>query len=179
MRLVRHRVDARHLPSRHNFALFRLFAYFRSLRATPKNEDVILALDRNQSNTETALVGWWYLLTFTCFIATRFATWPLPLALLVSLPLALVGIEVPMVLFGMLASLFRAAVPARFTSFAMMALLAGASAYFALGATWVRYAGLQVLALFGLNAIASAIVFLLREPIARLEATFGGAESAF
>jgi hypothetical protein len=178
VKLVRNRVDARHLPARHNFALFRLFAYLRSLRTTPRTEDVILVLDRNQSNTETHLVGWWYLLTLTCFTSTLFRGWALPLALLVSLPVTLFAIEVPIVSFGLLVSALRIR-SIRATSFAAMALLASLAAYFAMTqTTWVRFAGLQVFVVFALNGIAAVIAFLLREPIARLEATFGGAESA-
>lgn len=179
MKLVRDRADARVLPARHNFALFRLVAFLRARKVRPQRADVIVALDRHQSNTETTLVACWYFATSTCFVAaTLFVSWPLPLALLVSLPLVLVGVEVPVVFLGVVLPLARVRVDTvRVNSILMMALLAGASAYLVRGASWVRFAALQVLVLFALNAIASAIVFLLRDSIARLEESFGGAES--
>ncbi|HYH08036.1 MAG TPA: hypothetical protein VEK11_13345 [Thermoanaerobaculia bacterium] len=180
MKLVRDRADARHLPSRHNFALFRLGAYLRARNAQPQHADVILVLDRHQSSTETMLVAWWYVLTAACFVtATLFASWPLPLALLAAVPVVLVGVEVPVVFFGVVLPLTRVRVSAvRVNSVLMMAVLGGASAYFVRSASWVRFVGLQVLVLFALNAIAAVIMFLLRDSIARMEASFGGAESA-
>jgi hypothetical protein len=176
---VRNRLDARYLPSRHNFALFRLFAYLRALRAKPETADVILALDRNQSNVETTLVGWWYLLTLTCFISAWLPEWPLRFALVISLLLAFLQVQVGIVVCGLVASMWNKNSPTRATSFLNMAVLTGMAAYFAVTDTsWVRFAGLQVLVLYALNAIAVLIVFLLREPIARLEASFGGTESA-
>lgn len=176
MKLVRGRADVRFFPSRHNFALFRLAAYLRLRAAKPEHGECILAIDRHQSNFEHTLVPLWYALTLTCFgAAWLFAAWPLPLALLASFPVALFALEVPLVLGGIATSAWNAATgmrvnAVRVTSILMMTLFAAAAAHFARQPTWVRFAGLQVLALIALNALAAAIVLFLRPSIARLEA---------
>ena len=75
MRVVRGRADARWLPSRHNFALFRLAAFLRLRRARPEPCDGSCVIDRHQSAMETWLVMSWVTLTFACYLAaTLFAT---------------------------------------------------------------------------------------------------------
>jgi hypothetical protein len=63
-------------------------------------------------------------------------------------------------------------------SIVTMSAIAALCAYSATRETWVRFAGLQFFGLFALNAVAAAIVFLLRSPIAELEASVGGVSSA-
>jgi hypothetical protein len=64
------------------------------------------------------------------------------------------------------------------SSFVTVALLTAGAAYCATRPTWVRFAGWHFLSMLGLNAIAAVIVFLLRDSIAQLEASAGGAPSA-
>ncbi len=180
MRIVRGRVDARWLPSRHNFALFRLGAYLRGRNATPEPADTILIVDRHQSAFETYAVSAWVLLTLTCYVtATLFASWPAPLALAAALPVAAVAAHVPFFVAAALLAPFpmRDATHLRVQSFLMMLTLLAASSWFATRASWVRFAAWQFLGLAALNAIAAAIVFALRAPIARLENAIGGATS--
>ena len=164
MRLVRGRAEARWLPSRHRFALFRLFAFLRLRSAQPEpREGLILVVDRDQSAAEHHSVSLWIVLTVTCYFAvTLFASWPLPLALPVSFVVAAAAVEVPLLVFGTFA-------PPRVNSFLCMSVFTAAAAYFAMERSWVRFAAWQFLALLALNALAAAIVFLLRGPIARLE----------
>jgi hypothetical protein len=185
VRLVRGRADARWFPSRHNFALFRLIAYLRLRRAQPEHRNVILIIDRHQSAGETWLVMSWVTLTFACYLAaTVFVDWHIALALPVSLPLAVVLLEVPAILSALtIAPLFNAVARNRTHGFhvngvVIMLLFSAASAYFARHPSWVRFVAWQFLALLALNAIAAMVVFPLRHSIARLEAQVGGASSA-
>jgi hypothetical protein len=189
MKLVRGRGEARCFPSRHNFALFRLAAYLRLAllrRRHPEGEPVdgIFVLDRNQSSGETYAVAAWLTLTLTCYLAaTLFGGWPVALALAAALPVAFIGVEVPMILSALaIAPILHRLRPGskditRVNSFVLMLAFIAASAYFAVHATWVRFAGRQVLAVVAANAGAAVIVFFLKEPIARLEASIGGASS--
>jgi hypothetical protein len=182
---VRNRADARWFPSRHNFALFRLAAYLCLRRARPEQHDGILIIDRHQSATETWLVMSWVTLTFACYLAaTLFVDWHIALALPVSLPLAIVLLEVPAILSALtIAPLFHSIARNRVNDFrvngvVLMLLFSAASAYFALHPTWVRFVAWQFLALLALNAVAAVIAFPLRHSIARLEAQVGGVPSA-
>ena len=185
MRVVRNRLDARWFPSRHSLALFRLAAYLCLRRARPERSDGILVIDRHQSAAETWLVMSWVTLTFACYLAaTLFADWHIALALLVSLPLAVVLLEVPAILSALtIAPLFRSIAGNRTNAFrvngvVIMLLFSGTSAYFARHPSWIRFVAWQFLALLALNAVAAMIVFPLRDSIARLEAQVGGASSA-
>jgi hypothetical protein len=179
MKLVHGNAAAHWLPSRHNFALFRLLAYLRLRNARPLPAEVILGIDRHQSNTETWTVTAWVTVMATIFIATVFAV---PLAL--SFILAVLGFQVALITSGLtLAPLWNAVTRldtpgVKVSSFAIMALLAAGAAYCTTRPTWVRFAGWQFLAMLALNAVAAVIVFLLRGPIAQLEATVGGVSSA-
>ena len=179
MKLVHGNAAARWLPSRHNFALFRLLAYLRLRNARPIPAEVILAVDRHQSNTETWIVTAWVTVMSTIVIATVFAV---PLAL--SFILAVLGFQAALITSGLtLAPLWNAVTRlgtpgVKVSSFAIMALLAAGAAYCATRPTWVRFAGWHFLSMLALNALAAVIVFFLRGPIARLEATVGGVPSA-
>lgn len=177
MRVVRNRADARWFPSRHNFALFRLAAYLCLRRARPEHRDGMLVIDRHQSAAETWLVMSWVTLTFACYLAmTLFVDWHIALALPVSLPLAIVLLEVPAILSALtIAPLFRSIASGfRINGVVIMLLFSAASAYFALHPTWIRFVAWQFLTLLALNAIAAVIAFPLRHSIARLEAQVGG-----
>jgi len=164
MKVIRNRADARWLPSRYRFALFRLFAFLRMRSAKPEpREGLILVVDRDQTAAEHHGISLWIVLTVTCYVAaTLFAAWPPVLALPVAFVVAAAAVEVPMILGGLI-------VPSRVNSALLMWVLIAAAAYFATQRTWARFAAWQFLALVALNALAAAIVFLLREPIARLE----------
>lgn len=183
MKLVRGRREARFLPSRHNFALFRLGAYLRLRNARRETADVVLMIDRHQSNTETTLVSTWYLGTLTCLAAgTLFAGWPIVPALLLGFPVALLGIEVPIVAGGLLTSLWNAVArpqvdAVRVNSVLLMTLFLAAAAVCSTRPGWVRFAGRQVLVVLIANLAAAVIVLLLKGPIERLERTVGGSES--
>jgi len=165
-------------------AAYLRLALYRRQHPEPVPIDGIFVVDHNQSSTETYAVAAWLTLTLTCYLAaTLFGAWPVALALAVALPVAFVGVEVPMILSALvIAPLLRLVRPAskditRVNSFVLMLAFIAASAYFAMRTTWVRFAGRQVLAIVAANAAAAIVVFLLKEPIARLEASIGGASS--
>lgn len=179
MRMIRGRREARWLPSRHNFALFRLFGFLRSHAARPEPAEVILIVDRDQSSVENFSVAAGILLCLTCYLAaTLFASWPIAAALAVSLPLALVVVELPFLLLAPLCSVFQGERRLRAQSAAMMFLFLAASAWVAGSDSWARFAAWAVLATAVLNAAAAALLFLLRDRVARLESALGGTVSA-
>jgi hypothetical protein len=63
----------------------------------------------------------------------------------------------------------------RVNSFALLMILGAVSARFATSASWARVVAWQFGAVVALNALAAVVVFLLRDSIARLEASMGGA----
>ena len=176
MKIIHGRADARWLPSRFNFALFRLYAYVRMKLARPRAEDVSLVVDRNQNPIESAVLSTWTTATIACYAAeTLFDAWPLPLALLAGIPVAITCLAVPIVTLGL--ALRHRANNIPLNSFVMMSLLIAAAAYFARAQSWIRFAAWQFLGAVTLNAIAAAIVFLLRGSIAAMEDAAGGITS--
>ena len=180
MRMVHGNAAARWLPSRHNFALFRFFAFLRLRGARPEPADVILGIDRHQSNFETWLVTIWITVMGTIFVAAVLAI-PLVLAFVVTV----LGIQAALITSGLVFAPLWNAVTGRETpgvkvsSFVIMGLLTAGAVYCAMRPAWARLAGLHFLSMLVVNAVAAVIVFLLRKPIARLEASVtGGSTSA-
>jgi hypothetical protein len=164
VKMARGRAEARWLPSRHRFAIARLYAFLRLRGAKPEpREGLMMVVDRDQTAFEHHGVSLWIVATVACYLAASlFRALPLPAALLVSIPVAAIVVEVPVVSGGFL---FRG----RANGVFFMILFTAVSAYFARQTSWVRFAAWQVFAVMALNAIAAAILLLLREPIARLE----------
>jgi len=176
VKIVRGRADARWLPSRFNFALFRLYAFLRMKNAKPEPADVALVIDRNQNPIESAVLSTWTTATLACYAAgTLFASWPLPVALFVGIQVAITCLEIPLVVVGV--PLWRRKNNIPLNSIVLMTLLTVVAVYFARAESWVRFAAWQFLAFVALNAIAAAIVFLLRGPIAEMESAVGGITS--
>jgi hypothetical protein len=185
MKFVRGHAEGRWLPSRHNFAVFQLYAYLRLRNARRETRDVILGIDRHQSNAEAWIVAAWTTMTGACCMAgTLFASWPAAIAVIVAIPLSMLGIQTTLVTSGITAApLWRAVTRmgtpgVKVNSIVTMSAIAALAAYSATRTTWVRFAGLQFFALFALNAVAAGIVVLLRGSIAQLEASVGGVSSA-
>lgn len=175
MRIVRGRADARWLPSRFNYGLFRLYAYLRMKTARPEPADVALVIDANQNPMESFAIGIWTTLTLACYAAgTWFDSWPLPLGLLAGVVVGITGLEIPVIVIGLLRPT-RNNIP--FTSALMMALLIGAAAFFSRAESWIRFVAWQFLVVVALNAVAAAIVFLLRHSVAKTEHAAGGLTS--
>ena len=166
MNIVRGRADARWLPSRHRFALFRLYAFLRLQNATPEpREGLVMIVDRDQTAVEHHGVSLWIALTVTCYLAaTLLSRWPLPLALPVAFLLSPIAIHVPLLSIAALTLGNR-----RVNSFTLMFAFVALAIYFARHSSWAHFAAWQFLALVALNGIAATVVFALRGPIARLE----------
>jgi len=176
VKIVRGRADARWLPSRFNFALFRLYAFLRMKNAKPEPADVSLMIDRNQNPIESAVLSTWTTATIACYAAeTLFASWPLPLGLLAGVPIAITCLEIPLIAVGV--PLWRRANNIPLNSIVLMSLLTAAAIYFARTESWVRFAAWQFLIAVALNGIAAAIVFLLRGAIEEMENGVGGITS--
>ena len=166
MKVVRGRADARWLPSRHRFALFRLYAFLRLLGAKPEpRAGLVLVIDRDQTAFEHHGASLWIVLTSACYIASALsAAWPLPLAILAAIAIVPLAIEVPFYVSGLLVRK-----GSRVNGVFTLLVLAAASLHFVRQTTWVRVVALLFFAVVAINAMAAAIVFLLRAPIARLE----------
>lgn len=172
MNAVRDREDARWLPSRHHFALFRLLAFIRLRVARPQpRAGLVLIIDRDQSALENHAVASWIVLTLAGYLAAgALASWPLPVAIPAALLFAGAIVQVMVVGGGLLVFLFPNRI--RANSILFMTIMLILAAYYARQDSWSRFVAWQFLAFVALNAIAAPIVYLLRGPIARLEAAF-------
>ena len=182
MKAVRGRADARWLPSRFNFALFRLFAYVRMRNARAEPGDVALIVDRNQNPIESFMMSVWVPLTVACYVAGSLSA--RPSAILAAIPIALVLVHIPIIVMGALVMPLWHAVTGRrienvvrVSSTVMMTLFLAAAIWFARSPSWARFVAWHVLILVGLNTIAAGVVFLLRGGIADLERAVGGLSS--
>lgn len=176
MNIVRGRADARWLPSRYNFALFRLYGLTRMLNAKPAPADVAMVVDRHQSAGENFTVGAWTTLTLAAYVASVLSgSWGLVLAIVASLPVAILLMHVPIIFFGVV--FIRRGNNLRLSSMIMMTLLTGAAVHFARDPSWVRFAAWQFLAVLTINGIAAVAVLLMRGVIARVESSVGGYSS--
>lgn len=176
MKIVRGRADARWLPARFNYALFRLYAFVRMKTAKPEPADVSLIIDRNQNPVESAVLSTWTTATLTCYAAdTVFDAWPLPLALLAGFPVALTCLMLPIVVMGL--ALRHRGYNIPLNSFVMMSSMTVAAVYFARAHSWVRFVAWQFLGAVALNALAAGVMYLLRGAIAEMENAAGGITS--
>ncbi len=155
MTVIRGRGEARWLPSRHRFALFRLIAHVKTRAAKPQpREGLMLIIDRDQSAYEHYAISSWIVLTVACYLAaTLFGSWPLPLGFAAALPASAIAIEIPVYVTGLAFN------NARLNGIAFMLLMIAASVYLAVTDTWVRFAAWQFLALLALNAIVAVVLF--------------------
>jgi hypothetical protein len=186
MRFVRGRAEARWLPSRHHFAVFRLNALLRLRSAEPETRDAMLAVDSHQSTTESLMVGSWFFLTAACYIAEalRPRLW-LPAAVLLALPLSVFLFQMIFVpaaaVFGRLSvaagrRVDESNVDLHSTLF--MLILGGVSLRHAFGPAWTRFVAWQYFFCVALNLTAACAMFLLRARASDLEEKLGGAASA-
>ena len=175
MNVVRGRADARWLPSRHAYALFRLVAFVRLSMSKPEPANVTMIIDEHQSAGETHAESDRVLkiecVTNIAFIAALLP-WRLPLSIAVAIPMTLVFVHIPLWVAGLIISpiFVRDENRQRANSAVMLLIFFAEAVWFARQETWVRFAGWQVLVVVAINVIASALVFLLRGPIARMEA---------
>lgn len=165
---IRNHPEARWLPSRHRFAIVRLYALLRLATAKPVETDVefVLPVDRDQSAHEQYAVAVWIYVTAVAYIA---AALPLitPVAVVVAMPIAAVALHVPLLLVG--ATLPKWTPYERVHAKILMLVMAAVSLWFAQHEAWPRYFAWFFLAVLALNGLAALIAFALRGTIARVE----------
>lgn len=158
MRIVHDREDARWLPSRFHFALFRLFAFVRMMFTRPQERrGIIIAIDREQSTIEHYTISLWYFASVSCLLS---AIVPLGVAIVLSTFL----VQVPLFLIGL---------GQRVNSWILMSSATIGAAYLATTHTWIRFAAWQFLAIVVLNTVAELIMLALRDAVKRMEARCG------
>lgn len=178
VKLVRDRAEARWLPSRFNFAIFRLLAYARlQTSKTHPRPGLMLAVERHQSAAENYIVCIAMIVLVTFYFAAIFDAVmpPLP-SFVIAVPAALFAIQVHITVSGLVMRLFRKghAVVADSVLFMITAIIA--ACYFAVGDSSALWAARAFLLVVALNAIAAVVMFALRHRIADAERRFGAGD---
>jgi hypothetical protein len=180
--VVRDRADARWLPSRFDFALFRLFAYFRLKTIGPEEAPgLVLSIERHQSAIENYLISFCVCLVMAAFIASIVAAnLPLGPACLIALPMTGILISAQIVFMGaVITPLLRkvtgmgGAACIAMNSILMSAIAITAAILLAIGSSPLRHIGTAYLLLLAANAIASVVVFLMQRQFDDLERRYG------
>ena len=170
MKVVRERADARWLPSRHRFAIFRLIAWalFRSMG--PRTEPgLALGIDRDQSALESYVVATWTMASATCFAFALLDRVLLsPVAAVLAPICAAVGLQVFVVTPGLVKGL-RDRDNTGVNSFTTMLAMSVTALYLIQGSQWIRGVAWFFLACMGLNALASIVAWLMRARFAAIE----------
>lgn len=187
MKLVHSRAEARWLPSRHHFAIFRLAAFLRLWHARPRTGRILLAVEHHQSTAEVLITGFWYFGTAACFIASWLPKMPAPVAIALSFVIAIVVFQPIFISFGLtIAPLLRKLARSHVEdnsdlngTFCIL-LLAAIAATFLDDRSWLHYVAWQMFIVLAANASAAAVMFLLRDRVRALEADYatGGVSSA-
>ncbi len=182
MNVVRDRADGRWLPSRFDFALFRLFAYFRLKTIRPEHTPgLALSIHPHPSPIANYLISFCVLVVIAAFLASIIATTlPLGAACLLALPATVALVTVQIVVMGsVITPLVRkvtgmgSAACIAMNSVLMSAIAVAAAALLAVGVSPLRHVGTAYLLLLAANAVASVVVFLMQRPIADLERRYG------
>lgn len=170
MKVIRERADARWLPSRHRFAIFRLVAYALFRRSGPRPQaGLALGIDRDQSTVENHTVAAWVMGSATCFaFALLDRALVTPAALALAPFVAVVALQAFVVAPGFVRG-WRNRDNTGANSFATMTALAVMAIYLAQSDRWVRVVAWLFLASLAANAIASLIARLLRARFAAVE----------
>jgi len=158
VRIVRDREDARWLPSRFHFALFRLAAFVRMTFTRPQERrGIIVAIDREQTTIEHYTISIWFTATVACFFASLM---PVAIALVV----AMIAVQFPIFMVGRGKSV---------NTVVLMSPATIAAAVLTTTPTWIRFAAWQFLAVLAMNAIAEIVMLTLRDEVKRMEARCG------
>lgn len=180
MKTVKDRAEARWLPSRFRYAIFRLFAYGMIRRSRPREVNgLVLVIDRDQSASEYYVISAWLLVTVTCYVgAVLSRVTSGTIAAIAALPVALLIIDLPIFLPGLVMPALRAAGvqqkhSLRVASILLYGLLTIAASYLVLEQSWVRYVAFSFFAILLVNAIAAVVVWSLRGRIADVERAYG------
>jgi hypothetical protein len=173
MRIVRDRPEARWLPSRFTFAVFRLMALLRMLGAKRQEpRKLILAIDAGQSAFENYLVSTWVSLTVACYMAAWLRHFiPLVFGFLAGVVLSGWLLQLPLFVIGIW--LPRSRNNQRVISIATFVILVGISAYMATLDGRVHFVAALFLGIMALNAMAAVAMFFLRGRVKVMEKACG------
>ncbi len=157
MRIVRDRADARWLPSRFNFALFRLFAYLRLRASRPQPQPgLMLAVERHQSAAENNIVC----IVMIVVVASFFdSLWGIPAAILI--------LQAAIVSAAFVMRIFTSGDTTHGGGTIIMGVTIALAVWFARTDLVPRV----FLGLVALNAVAAILMFALRGKVAALEGT--------
>jgi hypothetical protein len=167
MKVIRGRSDARWLPSRHRFAIFKLIAYgvFRASGPRPQ-PGLALAIDRDQSAMESHMVAGWVMVCASSFtFALLDGVLHAGAATILAPIVAAILLQVFVVAPGLVPSL-RWRDNVGINSFITMLALTLAALHFAQSARWPRVVAWAFLASMAMNALASIVVRLMRHRLA-------------
>jgi hypothetical protein len=172
MRTVRDRADARWLPSRFRYAAFKLLAYLILRRTPPRiQRGLVLVVDRDQSALEHHTLAVYILLTVSCYAAAVVSLrYPAVIGVIASIPLAVLAVEAPLYIAGLIAPQKR---HMAFQTFSIWVFLTAAAAYFATWKTWVRFPAWLFLLALAVNGAFAVVVRMLRGRIAEQEKIHG------
>ena len=170
MKVVRERADARWLPSRHRFAIFRLIAWALFRRMGPKPEPgLALGVDRDQSALESYVVATWIMVSATCFAyALLDRVLPSPVAAVLAPVAAVIVLQLFVVTPG-LVKVWRDRDNTGVNSFITMLAMSVTALYLLQGNQWIRGVAWSFLGCMGVNALASIVAWLLRARFAAVE----------
>jgi hypothetical protein len=166
MNAVRDCPAAKWFPSRHRFALARMFAFVRShfpLRTRTDVDHILMSIDRDQSALEQYAIAIWVFVTLTSYIAAV-----LPIRWIVVAPV-IAALAVQIVTGSISAIGSVRANHLRRNSMALLGLMIVASAYFATQPGIIRYPAWFFLAVVILNAIAWLVMIAFRNSVRELE----------
>jgi hypothetical protein len=173
MKAVRNRSQARWLPSRYRFAIFRLYALVRlalSMQDT-READIALQIDRDQSNEEQYAVALLVLGTATSYLAVLLPVVTM-VAIAIAIPLAGLAVQVPTFIVGSLLPDGRD--NASINGIVLMSILTAASVYFMRSASWAHIVAWFFLGALAFNGTAWCVAFLLRRHITAMDREYGG-----
>jgi len=161
---------AKWFPSRHHFALARMFAFVRSqfpVRARTDVDHILTSFDRDQSALEQYAISIWIFVTSSCYIAAVLPTrWMVAAPVIAALAAQVVTGSVS-VIGSVRANHLRR------NSMVLFGLMIIASAYFAMQPALVRYVAWSFLTVVVLNAIAWIAMIALRNSVRELEERCG------
>jgi hypothetical protein len=175
---IPNRPAARSLPSRSSLATFRLIGYTRTaMRRDSPPVPGTLAIDSGQDTFETYTVAVWVLVATICYCAAILDSWlPLPLAFVLAVIATPIVLQIPFYATGLLVMPLWRRIRrqqdrsnVRANSFATMAVLLAASAWFATHHGFARGIAIASLVAAVLNAAAAPVMWLLRDRVRDME----------
>lgn len=171
MKVVRERAEARWLPSRHRFAIFRLAAYavYLATRQRTSQPGLALGIDRDQSAAENYTVAAWIMGSATCFLFALLDRVLVTTAAAILAPVAAaMALQVFVVAPGFL-KIGRERDNTAINSFITMLTMSVTALYLTQDDRWVRAIAWSFLVCLAANAVAWLITRILAGRFAAAE----------